>query len=63
MTSAQEIGWYSEDLCPKSMAMHNGIKQTPITSYGAEYALLKHKNPFCRDVHLFRDMDQPIPKM
>ena len=39
--------------------MAHGIKQTPITAYGAEYVLLKHKSPFCRQVHLYRDMELP----
>lgn len=55
-TAAQEIGWYSDELVPKNQEYQKPRRACHITTYADNYRLLKHKNPFCRDVHLFRDM-------
>lgn len=55
-TAAQEIGWFAEPLVPKNPEAQKSRKSCQITQYADSYRLLKHKNPFSRDVHLFRDM-------
>ena len=55
-TAAQEIGWFAEPLVPKNPAAQKPRQSCAITQYADNYRLLKHKNPFSRDVHLYRDM-------
>jgi len=60
-TAAQEIGWLSDPLVPKNPATQKARKSCQITMYADSYRLLKHKNPFSKDVHLHRDL-APVDK-
>jgi len=55
-TAAQEIGWNVDPLVPQNPANNMSRKSCQITQYADNYRLTKKKNPFCREVHLFRDM-------
>ena len=56
MTAAQEIGWDVEPLVPAKNKANASRKSCPITQYADNYRLTKKKNPFSRDVFLYRDM-------
>mmetsp|Transcript_28995 Transcript_28995/g.38646 ORF Transcript_28995/g.38646 Transcript_28995/m.38646 type:complete len:88 (-) Transcript_28995:68-331(-) len=62
-TAAQEIGWNVDPLVPANEEYNRSRKSCQITLYADKYRLTKKKNPFCRDVFLFRDLPPLDPNL
>lgn len=60
-TAAQEIGWDVAPLIPVNPKYNASRKSCQITQYADNYRLTKKKNPFSRDVFLYRDMPHVDP--